>query len=76
LDIVLGTDSQSLITRIHKELAQITTHPNANLVPDWDITNEIQYHLHRYPFQIAFEHTSGVTKLLTHHIPIYRSSPS
>jgi hypothetical protein len=48
--IIVGTDSKSLLTQIHKDSARAITHPNATLVPDWDVTKEIQHHLCHFPF--------------------------
>jgi hypothetical protein len=59
MNIVIGTDSESMLKRIAKELARRTTHPNATLVPDWDITNEIQHHLRQTLYHIVFEHVRG-----------------
>jgi hypothetical protein len=59
MNLVLGTDSKSLITRVHKETVNQVLHPNDTLVSDWDVTHEIQHHLRNFVFPVHLEHVRG-----------------
>jgi hypothetical protein len=59
MNLVLGADSKSLITRVQKESVNQVLHPNDTLVSDWDVTHEIQHHLRNFLFQVHLEHVRG-----------------
>jgi hypothetical protein len=59
LNLLVGTDSQSLLTRIATETSQVTLHPNDTLVSNWNITHEIQHHLQQFSFSTTLEHVTG-----------------
>jgi hypothetical protein len=59
IDLFVGTDSESLVTRINTERQRMTVHPNDTLVSDWDITNEIQLRLRTFAPNIHVEHVTG-----------------
>ena len=42
-------DNQALVTRITKRRTQSFDHPNATLIPDWDVTNAIVQTLSFFP---------------------------
>jgi hypothetical protein len=59
MQLSLGTDSESLLTRVNKEGQQLVLHPNDTLVADWDVTHEIQHHLRTLSFWIELVHVRG-----------------
>ncbi len=66
--LTVGTNSESLITRVENETAQKTIHLNDTLVADWDITHEIQHNLGSHTFRTTIEHVRGHQDLSRIHI--------